>query len=494
MHTIHVNYAGYQAFFNAERVPVPIKVLRSRNPALVLCFLQEAFKADHYSPTLTHERLTVNLADFLETWLATDDELPEEGSLASVVMGVEEKAEKLIKDWVREGYLTLYTNDQGDDLHSLTPDMETVLDWVASLMQKRSFVGTESRFLDILQKLRELVQNTSDDWRVKVAELEQQKLAIDDQIRQLTLTQTVQTFADYQVKERFQEVNVVARSLMRDFREVEDRFRLIAQAIYQKQSAVDQTKGGLLSYALDALDELRQTHEGRSFEGFYQHLTDPSQKAELDELIRRVFELLTERGLTPDDTFVRRIKFYLHTEGQKVNDSFYLLAQKLEKIIAEKHLRDRRKSLTLINEIRTLAFSAMDNPPRDDAFLEIDGKAEYLSSDSFVSLQERESRIEPRVLAVAETEEITYESLVNQHVIDKSVLLANVKYLLRSRAQVTLREVIDEFGLKYGLAELMAYGSLAAASTKHLINDTLRNRYMIGEIRSVEFPEIIFCR
>ncbi|WP_020594772.1 DUF3375 family protein [Spirosoma panaciterrae] len=171
-----------------------------------------------------------------------------------------------------------------------------------------------------------------------------------------------------------------------------------------------------------------------------------------------------------------------------------MLAQKLEKIIAEKHLRDRRKSLTLINEIRTLAFTAMDNPPRDDAFLEIDGKADYVSSDPFVSLQERESRIEPRVLAIAETEETNYESLVNQYVIDKSVLLANVKYRLRSQTQVTLREVIDEFGLKYGLAELMAYGSLAAASTKHLINDNQQDSYMIGENRRAEFPEIIFCR
>ncbi|QMW03205.1 DUF3375 family protein [Spirosoma foliorum] len=152
-----MNYPRYQSFFNADWTPIPIKVLRSRNPALVLCFLQEAFKADNYSPALTNERLVGNLADFLEIWGDADDD-----SLISVMMSYDEKATKLIKDWVREGYLTLYTNDQGDDLHSLTPDMETVLGWVASLMQKRSFVGTESRFLDIVQKLRELVPNTAD--------------------------------------------------------------------------------------------------------------------------------------------------------------------------------------------------------------------------------------------------------------------------------------------------------------------------------------------
>lgn len=490
-----MKYLRYQAFFNADRTgaperPVPIKVLRSRNPALVLCFLQETFKGESYQPTISNERLVGALAGFLETWGDPDDEV----DLQTTLLSYDERAARRLKDWVREGYLTLYTNDVGEDIHSLTPEMETVLDWVASLMQKRSFVGTESRFLDIVQKLRELVQNTAEDWRVKVAELEQQKQAIDEQIRQLTLSQTVQTFADYQVKERFQEVNGVARSLLRDFREVEDHFQQIARAIYQKQSAADQTKGGVLGFALDALDELRQTDEGRSFEAFYQHLTDPTQKAELDELIRRVFALLTERGLMPEDTFIRKIKFYLHTEGQKVNDSFYRLAQKLERIIAEENIRERRKSLSLIAEIRQLAFAVIDKPPRDEAFLEIDGRADYLSTDTVVSLTERETKIAPRALSVADTEAVSFDALVSQSVVDRAVLLDQVRSLLRSQSQVTLRTVVDVFGLKHGLSELMAYGSLAAASSKHLINDHHRDDYLVGPDRKVQFPEIIFCR
>ncbi|RCR71470.1 DUF3375 domain-containing protein [Larkinella punicea] len=488
-------YPKYQAFFNPERTPVPLKVLRARTAPLILSFLQENFKNTDYTPALTNERLVNNLADFLETWNTRDDE----GDLASAVLGFDDRAAKFIRDWVREGYLTLYSDDQGQDMHSLTPDMENVLDWVASLMRKQSFVGTESRFLDIVNKLRDLVQNTSEDWQTKVTELEKQKLAIDEQIRQLTLTQTVQTFEDYQIKERFQEVNLLSRSMLRDFREVESNFRDITQRIYQKQAALDQTKGGLLGYALDALYELRQTDQGRSFEAFYQHLTDPAQKAELDNLIRQVFELLNKRGLPPEDTFVRKIKFYLHSEGQKVNASFYLLAKKLEKIISEKNRMERRKSLMLINEIRALAFEMMDNPPKDEAFLEIDGRPDYLSTDTTISLQERESKIMPRALSVAESEETDFDLLVSQWVIDKSVLLANIKYLLRSEAQVTLRRVVDEFGLTHGLTELMAYGSIAASSEKHIINDARKEIFVISPTNSVpqrmvDFPEIIFCR
>jgi len=449
-----------------------VKVFRSRNPALLLCFLQESFRDSDDTTTLSNYVLTDKLADFMETWASAG----EETDLSGAAMTPEEKATKLIKDWVRDGYLTLYTDDQGEDLHSLTPEMENVMDWVASLMQKRTFVGTESRFLDIIHKLRELVQNTSVTLEDKLAELEGQKKQIEAQIRQLKLTQTVPTFEDYQVKERFHEVNVVARSLLRDFREVENRFRDIAQELYQKQSARNQTKGGLLGYALDTLDELRQTDQGRSFEAFYQHLTDPSQKAELDELIGRVFELMSERGLKPEDTFIRKIKFYLHTEGQKVNESFYLLAKKLEKIIAEKNIRDRRKSLTLISEIRTLAYGVMNNPPEDEAFLELDGRAQYLHTDPVVSLQEREVKIAPRVLSLAESDGAGFEVLLNRKGVDKTKLLANIQSLLRAQSQVTLRQVIEAFGLKGGLSELMAYGGIAASSAKHLINDTWQKR------------------
>ena len=226
-----------------------------------------------------------------------------------------------------------------------------------SLLQKPAFVGTESRFLDIVHKLRELVQNSDDDWRAKVEDLEKQRSALDAQIRELKLTKTVRTYDDFQIEERYQGVSVLARSLLRDFREVETNFRAITQQIYQQQSAAGHTKGSLLGLALDALDELRLTAQGRSFEAFYQHLTDPRQKAELDALIRQVFELLQARGLAVGDGFfLRKIRFYLHSEGQKVNDSFHALARKLEKIVSAQNLRDRRRSLALINDIRTLAF------------------------------------------------------------------------------------------------------------------------------------------
>lgn len=485
-----MTFLKYQSFFNVEKTPIPIKVLRARNVSLILSFLQENFKENDYSPSISNEVLIDKLTNFLDIWSIGE----EDGDMLVFGLNYEDKATKYIKDWVKEGYLSLYTDDQGQDLHSLTPEMESVLDWVDSLMKKKSFVGTESRFLDILHKLQELVQNTSEDWEVKVKELEDKKLEIDEQIRQLKIDKTIQTFEDYQIKSRFHDVNVVARSLMRDFREVETNFQEITRDIYQKQVEQNQTKGGLIGFALDALDELKITDQGRSFEAFYLHLNDPQQKQELDKLIKKVFELMKDRDILPEDKFLKKIWLYLNIEGRKVNESFDLLMKKLQKIISEKNVMERRKSLMLINEIKTLAFEVINKSPQNMIFLEIEDSAEYISTDVHVNLEERETKIIPRSLSVvADDSTIDLEQLMIKAV-DKSVLLANIKLILRENSQVTLKKVVEEYGLKYGLSELMAYGAIASQSEKHLINDKQKEAFEIGTGRIVEFPEIIFCR
>ncbi|WP_223649540.1 DUF3375 family protein [Hymenobacter psoromatis] len=487
-----MSYPLYRGLFSADRAPAAVRVLRSHEAALVLCFLQENFKAGSYAPVRANDWLAGQLADFLETWDVRGDD--DAGDLPTLGLSWAERAARLLRDWVRKGYLTLYTDEQGADQHTLTPELESVLDWVQSLLHKPTFVGTESRFLDILQKLRELVQNSADDWQARLAELEKQRSALDAQIRELKLTKTVRTYEDYEVAERYQTVSGVARGLLRDFREVEGNFRDITQRIYQQQAAAGHTKGGLLGLALDALDELRLTAQGRSFEAFYRHLNDPRQRAELDALVRQVFELLTDRGLETGDEFLRKIRPYLLGEGRKVNDSFYALARKLEKILSEKNLRDRRKSLALIHDIRALAFAVMDNPPTDPAFLELEGRADYLTTESTVALKERESAIVPRVLAVARPEEPELAALVSPRVVDKARLAANISALLRDQSQITLRQVVAAHALRHGVPELMAYGSIAANSPKHLINRQQKDIFDLGDGRWCEFPEVIFCR
>lgn len=212
--------------------------------------------------------------------------------------------------------------------------------------------------------------------------------------------------------------------------------------------------------------------------------------------MKQVFELLQSRGLATGDGFLRKIRFYLHGEGQKVNESFQALARKLEKIVSTQNLRDRRRSLALIQDVRHLALEVADAPPEEAVFLEIDGRADYLASElkELTDLEERPSTIAPRQLSVAQQEEADFVPLVAPHVVDRAVLLANINQLLRYRPQVSLRQVVDAYALQHGLAELLTYGSIAATSDKHLLNDQRTETFVLGPGRACDFPEIIFCR
>ena len=154
------SYPAYQALFHPAHLSPAIRVLRARNAPLILCFLHQSFKGQDYAPVSSGTRLTGQLIDFLETWDVGDDE----GESSALGQPAEAKAARLIKEWVDQRYLTLYLDERGDDQHTLTPELESALTWVAAQLEKPAFVGTESRLLDIRQKLRELVQNTDDDW------------------------------------------------------------------------------------------------------------------------------------------------------------------------------------------------------------------------------------------------------------------------------------------------------------------------------------------
>ena len=67
-----------------------------------------------------------------------------------------------------------------------------------------------------------------------------------------------------------------------------------------------------------------------------------------------------------------------------------------------------------------------------------------------------------------------------------------------ARDQVSLAEVIAEYQLEHGLAELVAYLSLAAEDRLSMINDersqTVSWTDDVGIVRQATLPEVIFLR
>jgi len=98
----------------------------------------------------------------------------------------------------------------------------------------------------------------------------------------------------------------------------------------------------------------------------------------------------------------------------------------------------------------------------------------------------------------AGNEDLDAAALYSQFIVDKAALAQHVRQSLQQRAQVTLAELLDARPLQQGLAELVAYLSLAAESGRAVIDDTVEDRVAwlarSGQRKSARLPRVIFSR
>ena len=480
---------------------LPIKILRARSAPLLISFLHAEFKKRNRIAISSYE-LTSRLADYLEqlkdknfalfTTMLKDAFSEKNDSLTL--------ARKFIEQWCNEDnrYLTRYPDDQGEPMHELTPSVERVFQWVETL-QKREFVGTESRFKDIYRRLQELIDNTSDDPKRKIAELEEKKREINAQIAHIKKTGKTDTYNNTQIKERFYEISKTARELTADFKEVEQNFKDITLNIYKKQTQRDLHKGDILGYALDATEELKESDQGKSFYAFWQFLIADNRQDDLIQMIEYVYKLLREKEIDAADNFLKKIKIYLHASGQKVINSNHLLADKLSRILVEKEMSDRRRSRELINDIKNLAVQKVGTFSGQRDFVQLEGGVEIsLDMDRPWGEPPQKANFanQPQGIGSNKLENVQFGRLFDQFELNQQELQRTIQTLLEKNESITLKELSIIHPIDKGLEQVISYFSIAAQSKKHVINS--QNLDIIewhGEDevkRSVALPQVIF--
>ncbi|MEZ4886127.1 MAG: DUF3375 domain-containing protein [Chitinophagales bacterium] len=478
-----------------------IKMLRAFSAPLIISFLYQEFKQKNRIAISSYELIN-RLADTIE--LLDSNELSYLGTEETDPLAL---AQRYIAAWCHEDnrYLTRYPDENGEPIHELTSHTEKVFQWMDTL-KKREFVGTESRFKDIYRLLRELIENSKADPKQKIAQLEAQRDELTQQIRQIKRSGKVEIFNDTQIKERFYNVNKVARELLSDFKEVEHNFKDITLEIYKKQTQVDVNKGQILGYALDATDELKDSDQGKSFYAFWQFLVADNKQDELLELIEQMYDLLRQRDIHYADNFLRKIKVYLHGAGQKVIDSNRLLADKLSRILVERDILERKRAIEVISAIKNFA---MENPEK------FSGKRRFISIEDLPDInlpmerplgekpQEATFRNQPTELGSNKFEEAELSILFDQFEMNRQELEQNIADLLKYHAQVTLSQVVEYYPIQNGLAEVITYFSIASKSKKHLINTEISEEIawkMEGKgeedssRKEIRLPQLVYVR
>lgn len=438
-----------------------VRLFRSESAPLILAFFVRLFRNRNLL-VLGEADLIEQLADFLEDVQYADGEMSDDRQISYY----EARARQLINRWTDQGFLRNYPDPRGEVLYELTPESEKALQWL-DMLQKQEFVGTESRFKDILNRMRELVENSNQDPDARIRDLELRQEQISREIARIRSEQSVRSFDDYQVKSRYLEISRLAQQLLSDFREVEENFRDLTREIYQRHLELRSGKGQILRYAFNALEDLKSSDQGKSFYAFWDFLLMTAGQQELQELSDQVQTLMRERHIDADDGLLRHLRSYLHQAAQKVLDSNDRMAERLSRIIIDKDPQESRMLKETIGRIKELAakLAGKRDEESDEPFFWVElNPAIAMPMERRLALEPEEPIFleQPDFDADYGEEPEVLEYLFKAFYVDKDAIRQRVEALLDQHPEWSLKDVLARYPIQQGLPELFAYLSLAS--------------------------------
>lgn len=449
-----------------------LRLLRSRQAPLAMSFFFFAFKSKNRLQIPASE-LKEQLTEFLEN---LDDDAKQEYNLLP---------QQFLDLWSNEpqGFIRKYFElNQDEPMTELTADTERALEWIQSL-EKKEFVGTQSRFLSIYESMKQIADQTEDNPASRLSFLKEQRKKLEDEIKEIQTTGVVNRMDATQIRERFLNLIEDSRRLISEFRLVEDIFKDITRKIKEKKLKEAMTKGEILREVLDAHDGLEESDQGRSFSAFWSFLISEDQQNQLRSFSEKILETPEIREFVrknPDRQFessLLKLKSQLLQVGQKVLKSKFRLSEELRKLLHQKILVENKRILELSFDIKKLLLT------HRATFLE-PGSRDFISLQDGLEIQlplsrplwqpSTEARFENKQLErSAESEFIqaleNLTAIVNAPPISETELEVRIEKLLESTDQVSLSALVQVFPIRFGAFEVLGYLLIAAKSRQHMI-------------------------
>lgn len=477
-----------QLVFDLKNAP-SLKLLRRDHAALIISFLHRAFRGAQ-AVSLPLDDLTERLDAYLEL---LGENHPGLYPLAAAAY---------LKQWSGDDYQLLRVTTRGSDtpMVELTAEAERAIGW-AEERHRREFVSTESRLRSIVLLLDEIVAKSTEDVAARLAQLEAQRDAIQQEIDQIRASGQVIPATSTAIKERFLLAGELARQMSRDFAEVEQNFRAIARALQERQLQPGARKGELVGYMLDADAELRESDQGRSFYAFWEFLMSPSRQDALAGTLDAIYRLPALGDLASDQPLLRRLTRALIDAGEKIVQSNYRLAEQVRRMLDDRTLAESRRAAELIAEIKQHALRCAERPPEAEAFLELEGPPEVqlvMERPLWEPRAEVQLDLAPLLEAASELDDASLHELYRQFYVDEGLLRRQIETLLEERPHCTLGEVLERFPARKGLAEILGYLAIAASDARHQIDLatadalTLPAAADLGAPRLLRLPRVVF--
>ncbi len=118
-------------------------------------------------------------------------------------------------------------------------------------------------------------------------------------------------------------------------------------------------------------------------------------------------------------------------------------------------------------------MKSVENPPSEENFIIIQTYP-YVRLSLAKSLNFKQGtgivKKQPKELVGKNISNADFTSLFGQFTINKKKLEDRIGVLLQARKKVSLRDVLEEYTVEDGLAEIVTYLTIASQSPRHIIN------------------------
>ena len=463
-------------------------LLRERRAPLILAFFYESFQGSRLEPK-KEEELLLNLAQMMEELEITSDS---DDTGETDYLG---RAKRLLDQWCGQAkrYLRRYTDDKGEILYELTSFSEKTLRWLDELAP-REFVGTESRFTFIYQGIKELLEGSQEDPEERIRQLTEKRNELDREIEKIRTGSPVSLLEDWQIRERFDDISRNARTLISDFREVEENFKEIIRTLFEEEINHHSTRGDLLKMTMDASERMKDTPQGKSFYSFWQFLSSDLGNDQIHLMVMELYTLLEQDE--ESDPFLADLKYYLHQGGMKILDTNHRLAEKLNRLLTDRQLGMSRKLREDIGAIKSLVLDKKENLPSRDDFMNMEGTPDIqMKMERALSFPAEKTRYD---LPSEETDSPRdLSSLYDPWAIDPREIKRNIQAALLKTPVIHLDELLELYPPRKGLGELLSYLDAASRNRKAVIDDTesvVLHYVKEGRTRYIQFPKVVFSR
>jgi hypothetical protein len=467
-----------------------------RNAHWVIPFLFRAFKTENIL-SLPEQTLISALAEELRNHSEDLEDLEE----ARIEFGEDEesRARKYLLNWVQRRLLQDFPDADAVTQYQLSAHTEKLFQWLQSL-EKRQFVGTESRFRFLFQTLREMVEYTEDDAVKRLEELKNRKAEIEKEIKKIEMGYKPVVYTNAQLRERLEWFTRLSHELLSDFREVEDNFKTIHRHIVEQHTRAEVNKGAIVGYAFEAYDALRKSDQGKSFYAFWDFLVSRAGQEEWRELTDQLLHLLHERSIENDGDFVQNIKSLLLQQGRSVYEANDRMAEKLSRIITEKEIARHRRLRQQIGQIKELVLRRMDDDP-PPCGIQLNMPAPIrMNMERRLNLVDRPAAGVVRQPANAHEKVADFQRfgrLLSATHIDRKKLWQKVETALEKKTTATLGEIIGITGLEQGVAEIVGYfGFLREKAARVQSMQEITELIPLDEEKTkfIEVPYLLFSR